>query len=264
MKQDIFLGPAGIPIIAKGKSTIDGIEAVAELGLNAMEIEFVQQVYLNKNEAKEVGKLAKDLGVRLSIHAPYYINLCSKNESVVEASKKRILKCIEIGDSMEADIIAIHAAYYSGLTSELALEKIKKEFIDVIENAKPNVKLGIETMGKKSQFGSLEEIIRLHEIGVVPYIDWGHLFVRNNGKIDYGEIFDKLEKLKLEHINSHFEGVAKNKRGEFVDVHTPIGNPPFEPLAKEIVKRKIDITIISESPILEADSLRMKKIIEAV
>jgi endonuclease IV len=33
-------------------------------------------------------------------------------------------------------------------------------------------------------------------------------------------------------------------------------------LAKEILKRKIDINIISESPILEQDSFKMKKIFE--
>ena len=70
------------------------------------------------------------------------------------------------------------------------------------------------------------------------------------------------EKAGVKHINSHFEGVAKNKKGEFVDVHEPMKNPPFEPLAKEILKRKIDITVISESPVLEEDSLKMKGIFE--
>ncbi|MEK6909623.1 MAG: endonuclease IV, partial [Candidatus Aenigmatarchaeota archaeon] len=76
-------------------------------------------------------------------------------------------------------------------------------------------------------------------------------------------VFDKLKPLTPDHINSPFEGGDKNKKGEFVDVHVPInGHPPFEPLAKEIIKRKLGITIISESPVLEIDSLKMKKIFE--
>ena len=141
---------------------------------------------------------------------------------------------------------------------------------EILDKAKQkgikNVKLGIETMAKMSQFGNLEETIKLcKEIkNVVPYIDWCHLFVRNDGRIDYPEIFDKLEILKLDHIYSHFSNSKLNTiSGKFVDVHVPIkSHPPFEPLAKEILKRKIDITIISESPILEQDSLKMKEIFQ--
>lgn len=266
----IFLGPAGLPMASEGNTT-NGIRKVRELGLNAMEIEFVRQVYMNEKTAEEVARVAKENEVRLSVHAPYYINLCSKDAKVIKESKERILKSLEIGEIAGADAVAVHAAYYSGLTPEQAYEKLKENVLDILDKAKSkgveNIKLGLETMGKSSQFGSLDEIIKLcKDVGrknLIPYIDWGHLYVRGNGKIDYAEVFDKLKVLKLEYINSHFEGVDKNKKGEFVDVHVPIGNhPPFEPLAKEIIKRKLDITIISESPILEVDSLKMKKIFE--
>lgn len=267
----IFLGPAGIPGTTKGGNTIDGIKEVTRLGLKCMEIEFVRSVYMNENTAEESGQVAKENEVRLSVHAPYYINLCSKDAKVIKESKERILKSLVIGEIANADAVAVHAAYYSGLTHEQAYEKLKENILDILDKAKSsgikNIKFGLETMGRESQFGSLDEIIRLcRDIGktnLVPYIDWGHLFVRGKGKIDYGEVFDKLNVLKLGHINSHFEGVDKNKKGEFVDVHIPINShPPFEPLAKEILKRKLDITIISESPILELDSLKMKSILE--
>lgn len=264
----VFLGPAGLPLASEGK-TIDGIRKVKEFGLNAMEIEFVRSVYMNEKTAKEVAQVAKENEIRLSVHAPYYINLCSKDAKVIKESKERILKSLEIGEIAGADVVAVHAAYYSGLTPEQAYEKLKENVLDMLDKTKSkgvkNIKFGLETMGKSSQFGSLDEIIKLcKDVGrkqLVPYIDWGHLFVRGKGKINYGDVFDKLKVLRLDHINSHFEGVDKNKKGEFVDVHIPIGSyPPFELLAKEIVKRKLDITIISESPILEVDSLKMKKI----
>jgi len=40
--------------------------------------------------------------------------------------------------------------------------------------------------------------------------------------------------------------------------------PPFEPLAREILRRKVEITLISESPVLEQDSLRMKEIFRSL
>ena len=170
---------------------------------------------------------------------------------------------------MDAEAIAVHAAYYGKDSPESSYENIKQACVDIIEHARKNgwdnVKFGLETMGKKSQWGSLDEIIKLSkEIKIIPYIDWAHLFVRNQG-INYKDIFDKLKKLRLKKIHSHFEGVKKNSAGEFVDIHTPISDhPPFKPLAEEILKRKIDITIISESPILEKDSLKMKNIFDGL
>ena len=80
----IFLGSAGIPGTVKRGNTIDGVIEVARLELNAMEIEFVRSVYMNEKTAKEVGEVAKENNVRLSVHAPYYINLCSKDAKIIK------------------------------------------------------------------------------------------------------------------------------------------------------------------------------------
>jgi len=268
--QKIFLGPAGVPTVSKNRSTLGGIKTASELGLNAFECEFVRGVKMQPGLAEEVGALAKELKVNLSVHAPYYINLCSKDKKIIEASKRMILDSADRGERMGAGAVAIHTAYYSGLTPEQAFEMVKEGFQDILDEMNSRgiktVSLGAETMGRWSQFGSLDETIRLwkelrHQ--VIPFIDWSHLYVRGKGTIDYGKIFDALKPLKLEHVYSHFQNVKKNSAGEYVDVHVPIdGHPPFEELAKEILKRKIDITIICESPIIEQDSLKMKRIFE--
>lgn len=266
--MEIFLGPAGIPHTSKKRDTIEGIKTVKELGLNAMEIEFVHSVYMKKNVAEQVGEVAKNLGVRLSIHAPYYINLASEKKATIAASRKRIFDCADRGERMGADAIAIHSAFYGKNEKEKVFEIVRNQFLEILDEMKnagiKNVKLGVETMAKRSQFGTLEEVLQLHKEvrQVVPYIDWAHLFVRNGGSIDYSEVFEKLKKAGMSHINSHFEGVKKNQKGEWVDVHEPIGHPKFEPLAREILKNKLDITIISESPVLEDDNLKMKKVLE--
>ncbi|MBI2085224.1 MAG: TIM barrel protein [Candidatus Aenigmarchaeota archaeon] len=266
----IFLGPAGIPISAKGKSSIEGVKTVSELGLNTMEIEFVRGVVMSNKTAKELGTAAKDLGIKLSVHAPYYINLNSDDKDKLTASKKRVLDSLERAHHMGAEAIAVHASYYGNDTPEKTYDDTKEACIDILETAKKDgfndVSLGLETMGKKAQFGSLEELIKLSkEIKIIPYIDWAHIFVRQNGVIDYAEVFDEIEKIKPKKIHSHFENVKKNNAGEFVDVHIPIDHSPaFEPLAKEILKRKIDITLISESPLLERDAIKMKNVLENI
>lgn len=262
----IYLGPAGIPLISKDKSTVEALEDIANLGLNAFECEFVRNIYLKPEDAEELGERARELGIRISVHAPYFLNLCSEKERIVENSKKRILVSLDRAERMNAECLVIHAGYYGKLTKEQTFEKIKEAMEDVLSRFEGDVKVAVETMAKESQFGSLDEVIELcKEVErVIPLVDFAHIYVRNNGFIDYCEIFDKLKVLRLKHISSHFSGVKYNlNKKRFVDVHTPINyHPPFKPLAEEIVKRDLNITIICESPNLEKDALRMKEIFE--
>ncbi|MFN4133105.1 MAG: TIM barrel protein, partial [Candidatus Hadarchaeales archaeon] len=91
----ICLGPAGVPLSSKDRSTIGGLSHIASLGLNAMEVEFVRGVAMSNEMAQEVGEVARKLGIVLSVHCPYFINLCSDDRKKIEASKKRILDSAE-------------------------------------------------------------------------------------------------------------------------------------------------------------------------
>ena len=266
----IYLGPAGIPLVSKEHSTAGGVRAVAELGLNAMEVEFVHGVNMSIASAKEVGKIAKELDVKLSIHCPYAINLSSKDKKVIQASKQRIWDSITRAVELNASPVVFHPGYYMGQSSEAAYSLVKEACESLVEKMKEhgtkNVLLGLETTGKVSQFGTLDELVDLCKKtkGCVPAVDPAHIFARQSGKIDYAEMFDKLKVLKLEHYHMHFSGIkwrpAKPAGGnEWYHMEIKVNEPPFEPLAKEILKRKIDITIICESPALEQDSLVMKE-----
>ncbi|HIQ49725.1 MAG TPA: endonuclease IV [Nanoarchaeota archaeon] len=265
------LGPAGIPLSCKKCDTIKGVEKVAELGLNAMEVEFVRGVNLSKEKAKELGKVAQELDVALSVHAPYYINLASEDEQKVKASMQRIIDSLERAALMKAKVVVVHAGYY-GKDKERAEKMIFnacKKISEYISKKKWKVFLGLETTGRQSQWGTLDEIIALCKKikHCIPVIDFAHIYARNGGKIDYSEIFDKISELKLEEIHSHFSGIkfVKTLTGGDERQHLPIREskgPDFKKLAKGILKRKINITIISESPILEEDALYMKEIFE--
>src|SRR5437879_12593486 len=96
-----------------------------------MEIEFVRKVYLNQVTEKEVGKKATDLGIRLSIHAPYFINLCSEKKEVIAASKRMIFDSANIGEIVGADAIAIHCAYYGKFNPEQTSKILRQHFLEV-------------------------------------------------------------------------------------------------------------------------------------
>jgi len=266
----IYLGPGGNCITAKESSTLGSFERLKELNLNAQEIEFVRSIYLSPKAAEEVGRLAKNYGILLSVHAPYFINLLSDKKETVEASIKRILESLDRAERMEAKFVVVHAAYYGKFSKEEAFKKMKEITLKIIEEMEKmgikKTKLAYETMAKESQFADLDELLRLmKEVKsklLTVCVDFAHLYCLGNGKVDYSTILDRLKDFK--HIHSHFSNVKYNlDTKKFVDVHIPIdSHPPFEPLAKEILKRDFDITIISESPKLELDSLKMKETFE--
>ncbi|MFQ6020472.1 MAG: TIM barrel protein [Candidatus Aenigmatarchaeota archaeon] len=265
----IKLGPAGIPSICKGNS-IEGIKAVRKLGLSAMEVEFVRGVKMKNETAKELGKVAKENDVELSIHAPYYINLASKEKIKIKESKKRILDSIERGHHMGATVAVVHAGYY-GKDKEKANKMIFDACEDmnkIIKKKKWKTLIGLETTGKQGAWGTIDEIIDLCKKikKCVPVLDSAHIYARKGGNINYKEIFNKLKKLRLKHLHCHFSGmkysvVGIGKGNERYHLPLKIARgPDFKGFAKEVLKSKRDTTIISESPILEKDSLYMKSI----
>jgi len=267
----IRLGPSGIPISAESNSSIEGVKKVAELGLTAMEISFTHGIHMSLKTAEELGKVARDLDIELSIHIPYFINLASETKKVIEDSKKRIMDSLERGVAMDASVVAAHAGYY-GKSKEIANQMIFeacKEINDKIEEENWKIDFGLETMGKQKSWGTLDEIISVCSKlkHITPYLDAAHVYALQGGQVDYKKIFDKLEVLKLKKYHSHFSGIKYSLVGigrgnERQHVPMREAGPDFEGFAKEVLKRNIDITIISESPILEMDSLLMKNIFE--
>jgi deoxyribonuclease-4 len=267
----IRLGTSGIPISTRGNSTIDGVKRIAELNLKALEVSYTHGIHMSLTTAKELGKVANELDIELSIHVPYFVNLASLDKKIIEASKKRIIDSLARGIEMNATIVAAHAGYY-GKDKKKSIEMIFeacKEITEVIEKNDWNIEFGLETMGKQASFGTLDEIIKMCKRlkHLVPYLDPAHIYARDGGQINYKEIFDKLEELRLDKLHSHFSGIKYSLTGigrgnERNHVPMKEGGPDFEAFAKEILKRKTDITIISESPILEIDSLLMKRIFE--
>jgi len=259
--QTIKLGPAGSP----GKSTLEGIGMVKSMGLHAVEVEFVRGVKMGNDLAKRCGQEAEKLGIELSVHAPYFINLASSEKVKIKQSRQRILDSCERGHYLGARYVVFHPAYYGKRSKEETFDMVKEAVLDMqtaIERNGWDVKLAPETTGKHAAFGDLEETIRLaKETGCSINIDFAHIFARNRGTIDYGEIFDKLRPLKLRHVQCHFSNIEWTLKGERSHLVLD-SSPPFEPLAEEILKRKLNITIISESPVTWKDSLKMKKIFE--
>lgn len=270
----LYIGTAGVPISARKRSSLGGIERVAELGLDAMELEFVRGIRMSPELARQAGTLAKKLGVVLTVHGPYYINLNSKDRSKLAASKRMVLDSARIGWLASARSVTFHPGYYGGMSPEEAFEQVKSAVIDILQRLKKEkikIKISPETTGKVSAFGSFEELVKLaKEIdGLGLCIDFAHLHARTNGKLNSKEewiwMFHHLKKQlgkdALKDLHMHISGIAYTEKGEKHHLNLPQSDLRYKELCAVLKKFKIGGILISESPNLEGDALLLKKIL---
>jgi len=254
----IKIGPAG----SGGLGNFEGIRKVARIKLDCMEVEFTYGVRMSLEDADEAGALAKAKGITLSVHAPYYINLASDEKEKIQASQQRILDSCQRAHTLGAQNVVFHAGFYQTKTAEQTYASIRKAIVEirkVIAKNKWKVQLCPETTGKPSQFGSVDELLRLiKETGCGICVDFAHLYAREQGNLDYAAILKKLPKK----FHAHFSGIEYGPKGE--RQHLKTTKKFFEPLARELIKHKVDVTLINESPWPYKDAAMMKRVVTAL
>jgi len=269
------VGTAGIPNSTPRKRTIDGIKRVKELGLDAMEIEFVRGVRMKKEAAIEVNKIATELGIVLTVHAPYYVNLNSHDRAKLEASINRVIESMRIGYVASAWSVTFHPGYYGGDVPTKAYARVRnslKKIVEVAKNEGIDIWIRPELMGGLSEFGSLEEVISLSKEfeNVLPCIDFAHLHARARGKFNtYDEFKDiliyiekELGREALDNMHIHISGIEYGDKGEIKHLNLNQSDFNYKDLAKALKEFKVKGVLISESPNLEEDALLMKRELE--
>ncbi|MCD6411256.1 MAG: TIM barrel protein [Thermoplasmata archaeon] len=271
-KWRIRIGPAGIPLSCKGRTNKDGIVYVKKvLDLDAMEIQLIRSFeMMDDEEAEFIRNYAKENDIELHVHAPYYTNLAGDSEEV-ELSKFKILSSGRIANKLDAKILVIHPGFYGEKSEKETMDLIVENLKDIVSTFKKEgikTKLGVETMGKRKVFGSLDEIIEVCKKvkEVVPVIDLGHIHARCNGCLkereDFERIFEKVKPLKLKRYLVHVTGVLYENGNEYYHIPIKKGDMPLEPLLNLILDEKYNVTLISESPLLEHDAMYIKIMIE--
>lgn len=268
----LYIGTAGTPISTSKPGTLNAIKRVRELGLDAMELEFVRGVYVKTEEkAREIKECAEENNIKLSVHAPYFINLNSDEKIKIKQSMERIINSAEAAHNCGAKSVVIHSAFY-GKTNTNVYETVKEKYEEMSDELLNlginNVDLRPELMGKHSQFGSLEEIVQLSkEIKrVKPCVDFGHYIARygekNNNYESFSSVFEHIKKelgeeaLKDMHI--HFSDIEFTEKGERKHLVFDEGPLKWKEMVKSWKDYKIEGIAICESPNIETDALKAR------
>jgi deoxyribonuclease-4 len=216
--------------------------------------------------ARLVAEAAARKGVRLSAHAPYFINLNSHEPEKIKASQGRILQAARIARLCHAESVVFHPAFYLGdPTGEVyrTTRKYLEEVLSQLKQENNRVRLRPEITGKSSQFGTIDEILSLSaELeGVAPCIDFAHWHARTGNSNTYPEftsildqVRERLGRAALDDMHIHVSGIHYGQKGELNHLDLVESDFRYDEFLKALKDYGVKGMVICESPNLEQDT----------
>lgn len=264
----LLFGISGLPIgDGTQKFTYKtGIAYLKSIGLDSMELPFVRSVNVTDKNKNEILREKEEKGFYLSAHGSYFINLNADEFEKQDQSMERIIKGANALKSVGGKSLVFHAGYYLDDSHEETYETIKENLMKLPDMG---IQYRLETTGKATQFGSIEELVSLsREIPTCNIcIDFSHIHARGNGILknydDFTAILkiveDGLGREGIEDIHIHLSGINYGPKGE--KNHLPFDESDFN--YKACLQALKDFgakgCIVCESPILERDALLLKE-----
>jgi deoxyribonuclease-4 len=270
-------GTVGSPLkTPKPGGTVKGIAYSKELGLDALELAWVQSVRIGDGACAAIKAAAEAHGLALSVHAPYYINLNAQEAAILEASRERVLKAARAGYQCGATDIIFHPGSYHAQPPATVYARIRdelKELTRILRAEGVHVRLRPETTGKAAMFGGLDEVLALsREVeGVAPCIDFAHLHARSgDGRVNtYEEFADVLRRVAAElgarglhDMHIHLSGIEYGPRGEKQHLSFDEADLRYRELLQALVDFGVRGRVLCESPKMEDDALLLRQTYE--
>lgn len=275
MKQKVLFGPAGSPVDYKG-AAYKAPKYISQEGLDSYEYQSPYGVRIGESSANTLKEESEKHDILVSMHAPYYINLCAKEESKLDKSIGHLIAAARAGEWMGAYRLVFHPGAYLNRKPEKAMEisknTVNRLFEELEAEGIEEFTFAPETTGKRTQLGNVGEVVELCATfdHFEPTIDFAHVHARGRGflnkKEDYNCIFSTIEdQLDIDILHCHFTTIEYGKSGE-VKHHTLDESDEYGPDIHDLLSNLIDngwnANIICETPLRDVDSLKMKKIYE--
>ena len=200
-----FFGPGGNSEAFKawgGKSTVDSPRFVSEIGLDAYEYEAGNGIASSPETLARIGAEAKKYNIKMTFHTPYFISLSGVEEEKRLKSIGYIDASLKAANFLGAKTIVVHTGSAAKITRDEAMRLAADTLIRTLDSVETyDIKIGLETMGKINQLGTLEEVLELCRIDsrLVPVVDFGHINARElggyfNSADDYMKVFDRIDR----------------------------------------------------------------------
>ena len=282
------LGPAGVPLSCKGRTIVEGMDDITVLGLETMEIQTVRQVQPHHfDQYWQAGILSHKTDFEMNVHGPYYGELLgsrrernrtlAKMESSMQVGKivnARHMVChvgpygeYEPGTEANEEVANILSGVVERVRSIWGVEEEEEVYsaFPWVHKEEPTL-VAVETSGQQELWGTVEEVLEVvnHLPGTVPVLNMAHIHARGHGRLktseDYAELFDQARKtIGGKKFYCHFAGVEHRMGNAQHYTQIKKSDLKFEPFAEYLAEEGdwMDITIISDSPLLEHDAMYM-------
>lgn len=256
-------GTVGSPQTTPTSGTVAAIHHIRELGMDHLEIAWVQSVRVSDEMCAQIKAAGEARKITLSIHAPYFINLNSQTDDLMQKSDARLLAAARKGYLAGARDIVFHPGSYHNQPPEQVYERAKQKMIEItgiLREEGVKVTLRPETMGKSAMFGTLDEVLQLSRDvpGVMPCIDWAHLHARQgDGTFNsYDEFADALKRVQkalgddgMGKLHFHLSGIAYSAKGERNHVPLNEADLHYRELLQAFIDFNVGGTAAVEAPI---------------
>ncbi|MDP2993566.1 MAG: TIM barrel protein [Anaerolineales bacterium] len=253
--------------------TVGGIQYAASVGLDALELAWVQGVRVGETACAAIKQAAAETGVALSVHAPYYINLNGDNEKWPRL-RQYLIDAAHYGNLAGATDIIFHPGTYFGRPADEVLKVTIPRLqgcVDELRAAGNPVTLRPEISGKAAMLGSLADVLEMARAipGVVPCIDFAHLHARlGDGAMNtYDEWMSGLDFYRkslgdkaMQHMHIHLSGINYGPKGEKNHLIMEDADLDFRNLMRALHAAGVKGRIMSESPVLEVDALKFRQL----
>ena len=271
-----LFGPGGnsVSFQKQYRSTLDAPRFVRSCGLDCYEYEAGQGISASPEMLLKLGENARAEGIKLSFHTPYFISLSSTEPEKRLKSIDYLYDSARACEALGAGIMIVHTGSAAKIPRETAMAYAAEtlRLADrMLEENGFSVRLGLETMGKLNQLGTLDEVLQLCALSprFAPVVDFGHMNARERGLFftedDYKAVFDRIANTLgpdyADRLHCHFSKIEYTEKGEkrhltFED--TTFG-PDFEPLMDAIAHLGVSPTIISESAGTQSEDAKQMK-----
>jgi len=261
--------PAATP--ARPGGTVGGIQYAASIGLEALELAWVNGVRVGEATCAAIKQVGRENGIALSVHAPYYINLNGDDEKWPRL-RTYLMDAAHFGNLAGATDIIFHPGTYFGRPAEQVLEVTIPRLrgcVDELRAAGNPVTLRPEISGKAAMLGSLTDVLAMAKDipGVLPCIDFAHLHARlGDGAMNtYAEWISALDLYRnslgeqtMQALHIHLSGINYGPKGEKNHLVMEEADLDFRNLMRALHDSGAQGRMMCESPVLEVDALKLK------
>ncbi|HZM18263.1 MAG TPA: TIM barrel protein [Gaiellaceae bacterium] len=254
---ELRFGPARIP---SRESPEEAVAILLERGYSACEIDFEGKFWMDYPWAEQLGELARDAGIALSVHAPIagFVGHAERGKKLNMAIGM-LDHSAGIAVAAGAELVVFHPGFLLGREREQALDDVVEqagELRERLEKKGRGVPFGVEVMGRVNELGTIDDVLALASRleWVRPVLDFAHMHATSDGaftEVDaFAEVLARADAV-LEpgapfHI--HFSDIAYANRNETKHLSYGEGTLRADPLAEALSGVDRPATVISESP----------------